>query len=68
MAHPLVGAVLVDQYCNPLVDVTLDSISQQLEEITDMVKKMLRTKNPSHPSLRATAGGLLPACITTTLL
>uniref|UniRef100_A0A1A8FTW6 F-box protein 21 n=1 Tax=Nothobranchius korthausae TaxID=1143690 RepID=A0A1A8FTW6_9TELE len=47
----LEGAVLVDQYCNPLADVTLDGISVQLDEIIEKVKKMLRIKNPSHPSL-----------------
>eukprot|EP00064_Thunnus_orientalis_P003025 superscaffoldBa00000239_g3033 len=52
----LEGAVLVDQYCNPLADVTLDSISAQLDEITEKVKKMLRIKNPSHPSLRIAQG------------
>lgn len=54
------GAVLVDQYCNPLADVTLDSISAQLDEITEKVKKMLRIKNPSHPSLRIAQGQLSP--------
>jgi hypothetical protein len=34
----------------------LDGISSQLEEITDKIKKMLRIKNPSHPSLRVTQG------------
>ncbi|KAL4636098.1 F-box only protein 21 [Arapaima gigas] len=53
----LEGAVLVDQYCNPLADVSLQSISSQLDEITDKVKKTLRTKNPSHPSLRTDQGG-----------
>lgn len=53
------GAVLVDQYCNPLADVTLDSISAQLDAITEKVKKMLRIKNPSHPSLRIAQGQLL---------
>ncbi|KAK0143268.1 F-box only protein 21 [Merluccius polli] len=53
----LEGAVLVDQYCNPLADITLDGISDQLDEITDKVKKMLRIKNPSHPSLRGAPGG-----------
>ncbi|KAM3867899.1 F-box only protein 21 [Diretmus argenteus] len=52
----LEGAILVDQYCNPLADVTLDSMSAQLDEITDKVKKMLRIKNPSHPSLRTAPG------------
>ncbi|MBN3315700.1 FBX21 protein, partial [Atractosteus spatula] len=48
------GAVLVDQYCNPLADVSLQSISTQLDEIVDKIKKTLQIKNPSHPSLRAT--------------
>uniref|UniRef100_A0A672N9T1 F-box protein 21 n=1 Tax=Sinocyclocheilus grahami TaxID=75366 RepID=A0A672N9T1_SINGR len=48
----LEGAVLVDQYCNPLADVTLESTSAQIEEITDKVKKNLRVKNATHPSLR----------------
>uniref|UniRef100_A0A3B4A6X3 Hemimethylated DNA-binding domain-containing protein n=1 Tax=Periophthalmus magnuspinnatus TaxID=409849 RepID=A0A3B4A6X3_9GOBI len=45
-------AVLVDQYCNPLADVTLEGISVQLDEMVEKVKKTLRLKNPSHPSLR----------------
>lgn len=49
----LEGAVLVDQYCNPLADVTLESISAQLDDITEKVKKCLRVKNASHPSLRS---------------
>lgn len=53
-----VGAVLVDQYCNPLADVTLNSTSAQLDEIAEKVKKMLRIKNPSHPTLRIAQGGL----------
>lgn len=52
------GAVLVDQYCNPLADLTLNSISAQLDEIVEKVKKTLRLKNPSHPSLRVTQGEL----------
>lgn len=52
------GAVLVDQYCNPLADVTLSSISAQLDEIAEKVKKMLRIKNSSHPSLRVAQGEL----------
>uniref|UniRef100_A0A7N6A1P1 Hemimethylated DNA-binding domain-containing protein n=1 Tax=Anabas testudineus TaxID=64144 RepID=A0A7N6A1P1_ANATE len=55
----LEGAVLVDQYCNPLADVTVDSISAQLDEIAEKVKKMLRIKNASHPSLRITQGGFV---------
>ncbi|XP_013866586.1 F-box only protein 21 [Austrofundulus limnaeus] len=52
----LEGAVLVDQYCNPLADVTLEGISAQIDEIAEKVKKMLRIKNPSHPSLRVANG------------
>ncbi|XP_053085209.1 F-box only protein 21 isoform X2 [Pangasianodon hypophthalmus] len=52
----LEGAVLVDQYCNPLADVTLESISAQLDDITEKVKKYLRVKNASHPSLRSGPG------------
>nr|XP_015816037.2 F-box only protein 21 isoform X2 [Nothobranchius furzeri] len=52
----LEGAVLVDQYCNPLADVTLDGVSVQLDEIIEKAKKMLRIKNPSHPSLRIANG------------
>ncbi|XP_036383224.1 F-box only protein 21 [Megalops cyprinoides] len=52
----LEGAVLVDQYCNPLADISLQSISTQLEEITEKVRKTLRMKNPSHPSLRVNQG------------
>ncbi|XP_077097784.1 F-box only protein 21 isoform X1 [Siphateles boraxobius] len=52
----LEGAVLVDQYCNPLTDFTLESISAQIEEITDKVKKHLRVKNATHPILRASQG------------
>ncbi|XP_043967786.1 F-box only protein 21 isoform X2 [Gambusia affinis] len=50
----LEGAVLVDQYCNPLADITLESISQQMDDVEEKAKKMLRIKNPSHPSLRVT--------------
>ncbi|XP_053726681.1 F-box only protein 21 isoform X1 [Synchiropus splendidus] len=54
----LEGAVLVDQYCNPLADITLESICSQLDEIIEKVKKMLKMKNPSHPSLRIPPGAL----------
>lgn len=50
----LLGAVLVDQYCNPLSEVTLESITEQIDDMGEKVKKMLRIKNPSHPSLRVT--------------
>ncbi|XP_047237087.1 F-box only protein 21 [Girardinichthys multiradiatus] len=50
----LEGAVLVDQYCNPLADITLESISEQIDNMAEKAKKMLRINNPSHPSLRVT--------------
>ncbi|KAF3839413.1 hypothetical protein F7725_018130 [Dissostichus mawsoni] len=52
----LKGAILVDQYCNPLAEVTLNSVSAQLDEIAEKVKKMLKIKNSSHPSLRIAQG------------
>ncbi|XP_054630852.1 F-box only protein 21 [Dunckerocampus dactyliophorus] len=55
----LAGAVLVDQYCNPLADVTLEGVSAQLDDMAEKVKKTLRLKNPSHPSLRSAPGFLL---------
>ncbi|MEQ2300026.1 hypothetical protein AMECASPLE_021006 [Ameca splendens] len=50
----LEGAVLVDQYCNPLADITLESISEQIDDMAEKAKKMLRINNPSHPSLWVT--------------
>lgn len=46
----------MDQYCNPLSDVSLSSISGLLDEIVEKVRRMLSIKNPSHPSLRVTQG------------
>ncbi|KAM9810355.1 LOW QUALITY PROTEIN: F-box only protein 21 [Neosynchiropus ocellatus] len=54
----LEGAVLVDRYCNPLADITLESIGSQLDDIIEKVKKALKMKNPSHPSLRIPPGPL----------
>ncbi|XP_065424373.1 F-box only protein 21 isoform X3 [Chrysemys picta bellii] len=53
------GAVLIDQYCNPLSDICLTSIQAQVDDITDKVRKVLRTKNPRHPSLAPKAGEVL---------
>lgn len=50
------GAVLIDQYCNPLSDICLTSVQAQVDDITDKVRKALRTKNPRHPSLTPKAG------------
>nr|XP_042699125.1 F-box only protein 21 isoform X3 [Chrysemys picta bellii] len=55
----LEGAVLIDQYCNPLSDICLTSIQAQVDDITDKVRKVLRTKNPRHPSLAPKAGEVL---------
>ncbi|XP_061880114.1 F-box only protein 21 [Entelurus aequoreus] len=52
----LAGAVLVDQYCNPLADITLEGVQAQLDDVVDKVKKTLRLKNASHPSLRSPPG------------
>ncbi|XP_031447949.1 F-box only protein 21 isoform X2 [Phasianus colchicus] len=55
----LEGAVLIDQYCNPLSDICLKSVQAQVDEITDKVRKVLRTKNPRHPSVASKAGEIL---------
>uniref|UniRef100_A0A8C3V868 F-box protein 21 n=37 Tax=Passeriformes TaxID=9126 RepID=A0A8C3V868_CATUS len=55
----LEGAVLIDQYCNPLSDICLKSVQAQVDDITDKVRKVLRTKNPRHPSLASKAGEVL---------
>ncbi|XP_075424222.1 F-box only protein 21 isoform X2 [Ascaphus truei] len=55
----LEGAVLIDQYCNPLTDVCLGSVQAQLEAILTSVNAVLRVRNSRHPSLsqQAAAGG-----------
>ncbi|NXR13532.1 FBX21 protein, partial [Semnornis frantzii] len=53
------GAVLIDQYCNPLSDICLRSVQAQVDDITDKVRKVLRAKNPRHPSLASKAGEVL---------
>lgn len=50
------GAVLIDQYCNPLSDICLKGVQAQVDEITDKVRKALRAKNPRHPSVASKAG------------
>ncbi|XP_075034618.1 F-box only protein 21 isoform X2 [Mixophyes fleayi] len=54
--HLLEGAVLIDQYCNPLEVVSLDNIQAQLEGIVGKVKSHLSVKNSRHPSLVIQAG------------
>ncbi|XP_069475310.1 F-box only protein 21 [Ambystoma mexicanum] len=52
----LEGAVLIDQYCNPLSPVSLESVLSQINDILDKVKKVLRVKNSRHPCLFAATG------------
>ncbi|XP_018409772.1 PREDICTED: F-box only protein 21 [Nanorana parkeri] len=52
----LEGAVLIDQYCNPLLDVSFANIQAQIEDILAKVKAYLTTKNSRHPSLSLQAG------------
>ncbi|XP_044146683.1 LOW QUALITY PROTEIN: F-box only protein 21 [Bufo gargarizans] len=52
----LEGAVLIDQYCNPLEDVSLENIQAEIKNITRKVKVYLSTKNSRHPSLSLQAG------------
>nr|XP_033810275.1 F-box only protein 21 isoform X1 [Geotrypetes seraphini] len=52
----LEGAVLIDQYCNPLSDICLESVQTQIGDILDKVKKVLQVKNCRHPSLSSKAG------------
>ncbi|KAM9330908.1 F-box only protein 21 [Gastrophryne carolinensis] len=52
----LEGAVLIEQYCNPLEDVSLSNIQATIEEILGKVKICLSTKNNRHPSLTLQAG------------
>ncbi|XP_043571776.1 F-box only protein 21 isoform X1 [Chiloscyllium plagiosum] len=47
------GVVLIDQYCNPLADNSLENILLQLNSITDEVKKVLHVTHSSHPSITA---------------
>uniref|UniRef100_A0A6I8SJ44 F-box protein 21 n=1 Tax=Xenopus tropicalis TaxID=8364 RepID=A0A6I8SJ44_XENTR len=54
----LEGAVLIDQYCNPLEDVCLEKIQAQIESILIKVKATLSARNTRHPSLSLQAGGM----------
>ncbi|XP_053135371.1 nitric oxide synthase, brain isoform X7 [Hemicordylus capensis] len=53
------GAVLIDQYCNPLSDICLESVQAQVDDIISKVRKHLKSKNPRHPSVAHTAGEAL---------
>ncbi|XP_069816848.1 F-box only protein 21 isoform X1 [Dendropsophus ebraccatus] len=52
----LEGAVLIDQYCNPLEDISLENIQVQIEDLIRRVKVYLNAKNSRHPSLSLQAG------------
>ncbi|XP_077163606.1 F-box only protein 21 [Paroedura picta] len=52
----LEGAVLIDQYCNPLSDICLETVQTQIDDITAKVRKFLKSKNPRHPSVTSKAG------------
>ncbi|XP_026540153.1 F-box only protein 21 [Notechis scutatus] len=55
----LEGAVLVDQYCNPLSDISLKSIQAQIDDIAAKVCTFLKSKNPRHPTVERKAGEAL---------
>lgn len=52
----LEGAVYIDQYCNPLSDISLRDIQAQIHSIVELVCKTLRGINGRHPSLTFRAG------------
>ncbi|XP_060105610.1 F-box only protein 21 isoform X1 [Heteronotia binoei] len=52
----LEGAVLIDQYCNPLSDICLETVQAQIDDIAAKVRKYLKSKNPRHPSVTSKAG------------
>ncbi|XP_039085441.1 F-box only protein 21 isoform X3 [Hyaena hyaena] len=52
----LEGAVYIDQYCNPLSDISLKDTQAQIDSIVELVCKTLRGINSRHPSLSFKAG------------
>lgn len=50
------GAVYIDQYCNPLSEISLKDIHAQIDSIVELVCKTLRGINSRHPSLAFKAG------------
>ncbi|XP_024422472.1 F-box only protein 21 isoform X4 [Desmodus rotundus] len=52
----LEGAVFIDQYCNPLAEITLKDIQAQFDNIVELVRRTLRGLNSRHPSLTFKAG------------
>lgn len=43
------GAVLIAQWCQPNVNVTLDDVSKRLDQIADLVRYTLYSSYPNHP-------------------
>lgn len=43
------GAVLIAQWCQPHINVTLDDISRRLDDIADLVRSILFNTYPNHP-------------------
>lgn len=46
----------IDQYCNPLSDISFRDIQAQIHSIVELVCKTLRGVNSRHPSLTFRAG------------
>ncbi|KAJ6659117.1 hypothetical protein lerEdw1_019420 [Lerista edwardsae] len=57
--RPLPGAVLIDQYCNPLSDICLETVQAQIDDIAAKVRQHLKSKAPRHPSVAPQAGEAL---------
>uniref|UniRef100_A0A4W3HTS1 F-box protein 21 n=1 Tax=Callorhinchus milii TaxID=7868 RepID=A0A4W3HTS1_CALMI len=57
MQRLIEGAVLIDQYLDPLAETSLESILRELNDITEEVKRVLRLTNSSHPSIAADRDG-----------
>ncbi|XP_044304805.1 F-box only protein 21 isoform X1 [Varanus komodoensis] len=55
----LEGAVLIDQYCNPLTDISLAGVQAQIDDIVAKVRQFLKSKNSRHPSVAPKAGEAL---------
>lgn len=43
------GAVLIGQWCQPTINVTLRDIAKQLDDIADLVRNILYQSCPNHP-------------------
>ena len=48
--------MFIDQYCNPLAEITLKDIQAQFDNIVELVRRTLRGLNSRHPSLTFKAG------------